>query len=136
MKGHYSGVIVRLLKVIIILFVILFLTQQGYSQETQKVVIGNKIKMNSKLLEKEIWLSVHFPYGYENSDERYPVLYTFQTHFEQVAGAVKNLYDYGLIPKMILVRIDNYEFGYLTPTKVESNPNSGKADKFLQFFKD
>jgi len=51
-----------------------------------------------------------------------------------VAGAVKDLYDYSMIPKMIVVRVDNYEFGYLTPTIVEENPNSGKAELFLRFF--
>ncbi len=108
----------------------------SYAQEAKKIEIGTKSTIQSKVLEKEIQLSLHIPSGYDKSKERYPVLVTFQTHFEQVAGAVKNLYDYELIPKMIVIRIDNYEFGYLTPTKIESNPNSGKADLFLRFFKE
>lgn len=113
----------------------LFLNNLGFAQEEAKIVIGHEVRMQSTLLDKEIRLSVHVPDDYDTSDERYPVLYIFQTHFEQVSGAVKNLYDYGLAPKIIVVSVDNYEFGYLTPTKVESNPNSGKADLFLQFFK-
>lgn len=112
----------------------LFLNKVGYSQDEDKIVIGNKVKMHSNIFEKEMELSVHIPDGFDSSDERYPVLYIFQMHFEQASGAVKNLYDYILIPKTIVVGIDNYEFGYLTPTKVESDPNSGKADQFLQFF--
>ncbi len=100
------------------------------------IIIGRKVKMQSNILEKEIQLSIHIPDGYADSAERYPVLYIFQTHFEQVSGAVKNLYDYNLTPKIIVVSIDGYEFGYLTPTKIERDPNSGQADKFLQFFKD
>ncbi|UCC39515.1 MAG: hypothetical protein JSV96_17310 [Candidatus Aminicenantes bacterium] len=120
------------------IFLILSFIPNGivYAQDEEGILIGRKIKMISKILEKEIQFSVHLPDGYEKSDERYPVLYTFQTHFEQASGAVKNLYDYNLVPKTIVVRIDNYEFGYLTPTKIESNPNSGQADKFLRFFKE
>jgi len=124
--GHYC------LTFIIISFLLI---KNVYAQDGQKIMIGHQVQMHSTILEKEMQLSIHIPDDYGSSDERYPVLYTFQSHFEQVSGAVINLYDYELIPKMIIVRIDNYEFGYLTPTKVERNPNSGKADLFLQFFK-
>jgi predicted alpha/beta superfamily hydrolase len=108
----------------------------GHAQDQDHIIIGNIVRMHSRILDKDIQLSVHVPDDHDTSDVRYPVLYIFQTHFEQVSGAVKNLYDYGLTPKIIVVSIDNYEFGYLTPTKIESNPNSGKADLFLQFFKE
>ena len=107
-----------------------------YAQEGSNIMIGKKVKLRSDALNKEMELSMHLPSDYADSDESYPVLLTFQTHFEQVSGAVKNLYDYRLIPKMIVVRIDNYEFGYLTPTEVDSDPNSGLADLFLRFFKE
>lgn len=107
-----------------------------HPRENNHIVLGVKANIDSHILGKEIQISVHVPDSHTDSDERYPVLYTFQTHFEQVAGAVKNPYDYGLIPKTIVVRVDNYEFGYLTPTKVASDPNSGKADLFLRFFKE
>lgn len=108
----------------------------AHPQKTTKIEIGNKETIQSKILEKEMQLSIHIPSDYDQSKDRYPILVTFQTHFEQVAGAVKNLYDYELIPKMMVIRIDSYEFGHLTPTRIESNPNSGKADLFLRFFKE
>jgi predicted alpha/beta superfamily hydrolase len=114
----------------------LLLNHIGYAQAAEKITIGQKTSIHSKILGKDMQLSIHVPDDYDSSDELYPVLYTFQTHFEQVSGAVKILYDYGLIPKTMVVRIDNYEFGYLTPTQVESNPNSGRADRFLNFFKE
>ncbi len=114
----------------------LLLNQGGYPQALEKIAIGQKARIHSTVLDKEILLSIHVPEDYDSSDERYPVLYTFQTHFEQASGAVKNLYDYELIPKMIVARIDNYEFGYLTPTEVDNDPNSGQADRFLRFFKE
>ncbi len=117
-----------------IILMFFFVNKMVYAQDEEKIVIGHKVRMQSVILEKEMQLSVHTPDNYIISNERYPVLYTFQTHFEMVSGAVKNLYDYELTSKIIVVSVDNYEFGYLTPTKIESNPNSGKADLFLQFF--
>jgi predicted alpha/beta superfamily hydrolase len=105
-----------------------------YGQNENNIVIGNSLLIHSKILDKDIRLSVHVPNNRVNSEAQYPVLYIFQTHFEQVSGAVKHLYDYKLTPPIMVVSIDNYEFGWLTPTKVERNPNSGKADIFLQFF--
>ncbi len=113
-----------------------FLNTGIHAQDEESILIGHKTRMRSEILEKEIKLSVHVPANQDNPNERYPVLFTFQTHFEMVSGAVKNLYDNRSVPKMIVVSIDNYEFGYLTPTKVESDPNSGKADLFLRFFKE
>ena len=121
--------------ILMFIIFIFFINIYGFARDKEHIVIGHKIKIQSKILEKEMQLSIHIPDEYETSDEKYPVLFTFQTHFEQVSGTIKNLYDYNLVPKIIVVRIDNYEFGYLTPTKIESNPNSGKADLFLQFFK-
>jgi tetratricopeptide (TPR) repeat protein len=106
------------------------------SQVSEDIVIGRKSGLHSGVLNKDIQLSIHIPASYQETDKQYPVLYIFQTHFEQVSGAVKSLYDYDLTPEIIVVRIDNYEFGYLTPTRIKSNPNSGQADNFLQFFKE
>ncbi len=119
-----------------LIVIFLFLNNVGYAQDEEIITMGHKKSMKSTILDKEMQLSIHVPDDYTSTDERYPVLYTFQTHFEQVSGAVKNLYDYGLIPKIIVIRIDNYEYGYLTPTTVDDDPNSGKADLFLQFFLD
>lgn len=52
---------------------------------------------------------------------------------EQVSGAVKNLYDYELTPKMIVARIDNYEFGYVTLGRVyEENGTLQPAKEAFQ----
>ena len=114
----------------------LFFNKVGYSQDEDKIVIGNKVKMHSNIFDKEIELSVHIPEDYDKSKEKYPVLFTCLTHFEMVCGNVKNLYDFDLIPEIIVINIDSYEYGYLTPTSVERNSNWGKADLFLQFFQE
>jgi predicted alpha/beta superfamily hydrolase len=119
---------------ILIAIPFLLVSATAHSQNGDNVIIGKTVKLQSTLLQKNIQLSIHVPDNHGESTDRYPVLYMFQTHFEQVAGAVKNLYDYSLIPEMMVVRIDNYEFGYLTPTVIVGNPNSGQAERFLEFF--
>ena len=98
----------RVRSILIIMTSFLFLYEWIYAQDEEAVVIGEKVRMQSHILEKEIQLSIHIPDGYESSNTKYPVLYSFQTHFEQIAGAVKDLYDYRLTPQMICVQIDNY----------------------------
>ncbi|MFC2121492.1 alpha/beta hydrolase-fold protein [Bacteroidota bacterium] len=114
----------------------LFLNKVGYTQDEDKIVIGNKVSMHSNIFDREIEFSIHVPENYDKSNKRYPVLYTCLTQFEMVSGIVKNLYELYLIPETIVINIDSYEYGYLTPTTVERNSNWGKADLFLQFFKD
>lgn len=120
---------------LMIITALLLLHEPVRAQDEEQIVIGRKVKIQSSILEKEMRLSIHIPHDYENSNERYPVLYVFQTHFELISGAVKCLYDYNLIPRIICVQIDNYEFAYLTPTRIERDPNSGRADAFLEFFR-
>ena len=121
-------------RLILIAIPVLLVSATVHSENGDNVIIGKAVRLHSTLLQKEIQLSIHVPDNHDESTDRYPVLYMFQTHFEQVAGTVKNLYDYYLIPEMMVVRIDNYEFGYLTPTVITGKPNSGQADKFLEFF--
>jgi len=120
----------------LIISLFLFLNEVSYAQDEDNIVIGNKVKMYSDIFDKEIEFSVHIPENYDESKQRYPVLYTCLTQFELVCGIVKNLYTSYLIPETIVINIDTYEYGYLTPTSVERNLSWGKADQFLQFFKE
>ncbi len=120
----------------LIISIFLMLIGVGYTQNEDKIVIGNRITIHSDILNKEIELSVLVPEDHDKSNERYSVLYTFHSHFEMVCGIVKNLYDWNLSPEIIVVNVDSYEYGYLTPTSVEGISNWGEADRFLRFFKD
>lgn len=114
----------------------LFLNNVGFAQDVDKIIIGNKVKIHSNIFNKEIEFSIHIPESYDKSGKKYPVLYTCLTQFEMVCGIVKNLYKEHLIPETIVINIDTYEYGYLTPSSVEGVLNWGKADQFLQFFKE
>ena len=57
-----------------------FLSEGECARGEEKILIGHRAGMQSTILEKEIQLSIHTPDDYDSSDERYPVLYIFQTH--------------------------------------------------------
>ena len=65
-----------------IIMIFLFLNTLGFAQDEEKIVIGHEVRMRSTILEKEMRPSIHVPDDYNRSDERYPVLYMFQTHFK------------------------------------------------------
>lgn len=119
-----------------LMFLTLGSVEEAHPQDDSDICIGKTDTVYSNILKKDIRLSIHIPEDYDSTSDGYPLLCTFQTHFEQVSGTVKQLYDYERIPPMIVVSIDNYEFGYLTPTRIERDPNSGKADLFLRFFEE
>lgn len=129
-KIYFNGLFITFL------FLVIGTFEEVHAQDESYICIGKRESVYSEILGKEIRLLIHVPEDYDGTNDRYPLLCTFQTHFEQVSGTAKQLYDYKRIPPMIVVSIDNYEYGYLTPTKIESNPNSGKADLFLRFFKE
>ena len=99
------------------------------SQTLPDIVVGHTDRITSTLPGKEIGLSIHLPDTEQKGP--FPVLVVFQTHFEQVAGTVKNLYDYGLVPGIFVVSINDYEYGYLTPSVVDGTPHSGQARSLI-----
>lgn len=136
MRGSSTEPIRPLVCLGAMLAVLAGLTGAEDQKDTSNISIGMRTVFHSSILDKDVELSIHLPQSYDDTERKYPVLYIFQAHFEHVAGVVKNLYDNSLIPEIIVIRIDNYEFGYLTPTEVEGDPNTGKADVFLRFFKE
>jgi uncharacterized protein len=91
-------------------------------------------------------ISVWFPPGYSTSTKTYPVLYMTDgdTFFGLVSHLATGLIWSQQLPEIIIVGVgydmQSYEdWGFrrnsdLCPTVVEDVPNSGGADKFLDFF--
>lgn len=85
---------------------------------------------------------IQLPEGYENSSEKYPVLFVMDGEWLfHLANANQRYYSYDevtdqKIPRMIVVGIENTDRDY-TPTSNSgqgfSFPTSGGADKFLKF---
>lgn len=97
------------------------------------IEIGERTTLHSETLKKDMILSIHVPDRTRQSKDTWPVLITFQTDFLHVAATVRQLYTSSLIPEMAVVGIDNYEYGYLSPTKLPWRKGSGQANLFIQF---
>jgi predicted alpha/beta superfamily hydrolase len=104
-----------------------------------------RLTVKSEVLGEERVALVRTPPGYEANKERYPVLYMTDgdAHMAHTSGTVEFLARNGRMPEMIVVGITNTNRGRdLTPTQASVTrpdgtaapvPNSGGADKFLQF---
>lgn len=124
----------------------------GFSVKAQeKIEIGTKTQLFSKILNenREVW--IHLPKSYDDKDispAKYPVIYLLdaEINFEYFAPTVDYLSrnPYADIPECIVVGIKNTKRTRdLTPTKSsKKNPNkpseilfedSGESDKFAQF---
>jgi hypothetical protein len=118
---------------------LLLLSANIFSQNTDDIVIAKRIKIQSTVLNEERTIFVSTPLNYNQSIDAYPVMYVLDgsensIHFN--SGLVSNLSERALCPKMIIVAISNTDrFRDMTPTPYTRDPNrpSGGADKFLQF---
>jgi predicted alpha/beta superfamily hydrolase len=107
-------------------------------QEKEKIVIGEIVTIKSKILNEERRLWIYRPVGYNQSQEKYPVLYMLdaQIGFYYASSFLRSLHRFGRMPAMILVGILNTDRNRdFTPTRV-SNPTEGGADMFIKFMKD
>jgi len=107
---------------------------------TKQIIIGDSISLNSKILNEKRDIFIYCPPGYDQDNEKYPVLYLLDAEyqFHYATGVVAFLSEIGHIPKMIVVGITNTDRDRdLTPEPGEAQkkrfPTSGGADKFLKF---
>jgi len=101
------------------------------------VSLGTYRIVHSRILGEDRPLQVRLPTGYEESQLSYPVVYLFYSNWEEgyFAQTVNDLYLLTLdqIPEAILVGIPNTQrYRDLYPWPIESIPEAGHADRFLQ----
>jgi predicted alpha/beta superfamily hydrolase len=113
----------------------------------EKIIIGEKLKISSKILNEDREVLIRVPKDYDYSDTKYPVLYVLdgEFFFQQVNGVVTFLsecsYIYNKpIPEMIVVAIINIDRNRdYTPTYAPNQlgslyyPTSGGAERFFNF---
>ena len=113
-------------------------------------------KITSKIVAgQEYELHIMLPRGYKAADKKYPVVYLMdgQWDFPVVTGLYSYHYYDGFIPELIIVGVtwsgeqvnyDSLRMRDYTPTKIEGMrtpvaevnwPQSGGADRFLEFMK-
>lgn len=104
-----------------------------------KITIGEKVTIQSKILNEDRVMLVYTPDGYEDSDTKFPVMYVLdgKWHFHHATGIVQFLSSRGAMPPTIVVAIVNIDRNRdFTPTHIEKAPVSGGAEKFMGFITD
>jgi hypothetical protein len=111
------------------------------------VVIGQSVQLQSSTLKESRSLLISKPAGYDNSTDRYPVLYLLdgETRFHYASGIAGFLAENDRVPKMIVVGIVSgagarRTHDLTTPSEAEMDnrfsPGNGGADAFLSFVAD
>ncbi len=108
------------------------------------VVIGEKVRIQSKILNGTRSLLIAKPAGYEEGADKYPVLYLLdgESQFVHAAGIVRFLAESERIPGMLVVAIENPGYAErthdLTPKSTAEidnrfSPGNGGAGEYLRF---
>jgi predicted alpha/beta superfamily hydrolase len=110
----------------------------SYSQENEKITIGEKIKFKSDVLGHERDIYIYLPSGYKQSNQTYPVVYT--TDAEQSFLLMTSMFGIfpkgGILPNAIIVGIVNrgeQERYYDFAPVIKDKPESGRAELFISF---
>jgi predicted alpha/beta superfamily hydrolase len=121
----------------LVLIALLCLSTFGNGQVIKhEIVLGNTISLESEVLNEERDFYVYLPTGYEQSDEKYPVMYVLdgETKFTISAAIANFLANNRQIPQMIVVGIPNVARNRdFTPTVSKQMNVSGGADNFVGF---
>ncbi|HUU47117.1 MAG TPA: alpha/beta hydrolase-fold protein [Acidobacteriota bacterium] len=106
--------------------------------DKDKAAIGEYRTLHSDILNEDRTVTVRFPTDYEDSDERYPVLYVLgglsDARLMWAASAMEDLDQRGKAPMMLIVVVDFVSGARDSrPIPIADRPNTGKADDFLRF---
>jgi len=107
--------------------------------DNEPIVIGNYRTISSEVLGEERLLYVHLPEGYEESDQRYPVVFQLYAHFQGAyflpqVRALDAMAKHGRCPQMILVGIETNETRYRDLLLVDHFGATSEIDRFMEFF--
>lgn len=119
-------------KIILMIFVLWINT--SFSQE--KLTIGQKYLIHSKILHQERSIIVSLPMNYDPSKAKYPVLYLTDglQNIWHVVGTLEVLTRTGSTPPMIVIGIESKNrLRDFTITASANHPGSGGGNKFLAF---
>lgn len=112
----------------------------GAQVEPEAMAVAHRYSLRSDVLGEDRGLWVSLPEGYEDSEERYPVLILLdgRSHVLHTAGTAQFLAREGLMPEVIVVGVENTErMRDMTTTHDEAAPfPTGGAGEFLSFLCD
>ena len=123
----------------ILLIVSIHLNVYAQVKREGSIEIGEKVTIKSEILNEDRQILIYLPEGYENSSQRYSVLYMLgdMTHYIPAVGISKYLSESFITPELVIIAIPTVlaRRDY-TPTSSVSSPVAGGADKFLRFIKE
>jgi predicted alpha/beta superfamily hydrolase len=119
-------------------------------KEGLPILLGRAVRVQSEILGESRQILVRVPCGYDNSPQRFPVLFVLdgEYHFLHVSGIVQFLSTWGavpqvgLVPDMIVVGVVNADRGRdLTPAADPDAPHeadgvAGPSARFMRFVKE
>jgi predicted alpha/beta superfamily hydrolase len=117
-------------------------TQGRQAISAEDVIVGQRIRIPSSSFGTERSFLVHLPDGYEDGDDRYPVLIVAGGgYFVPATGVATNLAGDGRIPEVILVAVPIEDWvGEFTYTEARDTASvyasSGGADRLRRFLSD
>ena len=118
-------------------FFLCFITIFGLLAQEHAVDIGQIKTIHSEILNEARQIAVYTPSDYNNSDQKYPVLYVLdgEWNFHYTSALAEKLAAAGDMPQTIVIGIINTNRNRdLTPPEANSNPNRfGGGEKFLNF---
>ncbi|MCB1025465.1 MAG: hypothetical protein KDB79_13800 [Acidobacteria bacterium] len=120
------------------IFFLIFQCHAAVGQNQQIASVFHDVhKIRSSILNEERSIWVRVPLNYQQTSERFPVVYMLDGHSPQpsmMAGIIEQQAWGGKMPEMILVSIQNTNRSRdLTPTDDGKGGTVGGGDKFLQF---
>jgi predicted alpha/beta superfamily hydrolase len=134
------------MKPLLLFITIVFTFFQVKAQYSTVTIPGSEVRKITSAIVKgqEYELQILLPGGYKNSTKKYPVIYLMdsQWDFPLVKSIYGQQYYDGFIPEVIIVGVtwggekpnpDSLRARDYTPTMEERLPQSGGADKFLEF---
>lgn len=109
-------------------------------EDGNPVVIGTYRTLQSQVLDEERTLLISLPKGYEETSDRYPVLFILyggqvRGYFAEAVHIVDRLNEASLVPQLIIVGVKNVD-RYRDNLPVNRRGEEGGAEKFLKFFTD
>ncbi|MFX0096484.1 MAG: alpha/beta hydrolase-fold protein [Candidatus Hodarchaeota archaeon] len=109
--------------------------------KNDEIVIGKFDSLYSEIMDEKRKFIIQLPDEYEESGEKYPVVYLlnadYETYFVNGASTISYMADMGRIPHTIVVGIPTPDHGKdLFPFKVENRVTVAAAKKFLGFLTD
>ena len=113
-------------------------SQFSYSQESEEIIVGEKINFKSDILGHERDIYIYLPPGYKQSIQTYPVIYSSdaENSFLLMTSMVDIFPKGGILPNAIIIGIANRgeqeRYSDFAPV-IKDKPESGRADLFIDF---